>query len=76
MAGFLHMIVFVEVVSFYWYSLLKSKCGIFLHLLQESTPRIVKLGNSPGCPCGGTHVSDLSEIGSLKVLNQFASIVV
>ncbi|GMY27723.1 Alanine-tRNA ligase, archaea [Fagus crenata] len=44
-------------------------CGGSLpdYISKESTPRIVKLGNSPGCPCGGTHVSDLSEIGSLKV---------
>ncbi|CAN0855812.1 Alanyl-tRNA editing protein AlaX-L [Linum grandiflorum] len=32
-----------------------------------SNPRVVKLGDSPGCPCGGTHVSDISEIASLKV---------
>lgn len=27
----------------------------------------MKLGNNPGCPCGGTHVSDISEIMSITV---------
>ncbi|KVH91574.1 Threonyl/alanyl tRNA synthetase, class II-like, putative editing domain-containing protein [Cynara cardunculus var. scolymus] len=34
---------------------------------QGSRPRIVKLGDFPGCPCGGTHVSDISELGNMKV---------
>lgn len=34
---------------------------------KGTCPRIVKLGDHPGCPCGGTHVSDISEIGSMKV---------
>ncbi|WCJ23503.1 Alanine--tRNA ligase [Euphorbia peplus] len=44
-------------------------CGGSLpdYIPKGSTPRIVKLGNFPGCPCGGTHVSDLSEIKSIKV---------
>lgn len=44
-------------------------CGGCLpdYIPQESTPRIVKLGENPGCPCGGTHVNDISEILSLKV---------
>ncbi|KAF2289183.1 hypothetical protein GH714_029272 [Hevea brasiliensis] len=39
-------------------------CGGYLpdYIPKGSTPRIVKLGNFPGCPCGGTHVSDISEI--------------
>ncbi|KAK0606845.1 hypothetical protein LWI29_005133 [Acer saccharum] len=37
------------------------------YIPKDSTPRIVKLGNNPGGPCGGTHVSDLSEIISVKV---------
>ncbi|KAL5785231.1 hypothetical protein ACOSQ2_007623 [Xanthoceras sorbifolium] len=37
------------------------------YIPKDSTPRIVKLGNSPGCPCGGTHVSDISKIVSMKV---------
>lgn len=44
-------------------------CGGCLpdYIQQGSTPRIVKLGDNPGCPCGGTHVSDISEIISMKV---------
>lgn len=34
---------------------------------QEITPRIVKIGDNLGCPCGGTHVSDISEIVRIKV---------
>ncbi|RAL54449.1 hypothetical protein DM860_001577 [Cuscuta australis] len=37
------------------------------YIPKESTPRIVKFGEYPGCPCGGTHVSDVSEIISFKV---------
>ena len=35
---------------------------------QDSTPRIVKFGDNPGGPCGGTHVADISIINSLKVI--------
>ncbi|KAL6970302.1 hypothetical protein U1Q18_030001 [Sarracenia purpurea var. burkii] len=44
-------------------------CGGCLpdYIPKESTPRIVKLGDNPGCPCGGTHVHDVSEILSMKV---------
>ncbi|XP_043708288.1 alanine--tRNA ligase [Telopea speciosissima] len=44
-------------------------CGGSLpdYIPKESSPRIVKLGENLGCPCGGTHVVDISEIGSLKV---------
>ncbi|KAL6574405.1 hypothetical protein OROHE_001309 [Orobanche hederae] len=34
---------------------------------QESSPRIVQVGDSPGCPCGGTHVLDISDITKIKV---------
>ncbi|CAE5967516.1 unnamed protein product [Arabidopsis arenosa] len=37
------------------------------YISKGSTPRIIKLGDSPGCPCGGTHVSDLSDIIAMKV---------
>lgn len=37
------------------------------YISKESSPRIVRYGNYPGCPCGGTHVSDISEIKNLKV---------
>ncbi|XP_010551066.1 PREDICTED: uncharacterized protein LOC104821773 [Tarenaya hassleriana] len=44
-------------------------CGGSLpnYIAKGSTPRIIKLGDSPGCPCGGTHVSDISDIISMKV---------
>ncbi|XP_050120481.1 uncharacterized protein LOC126597713 isoform X2 [Malus sylvestris] len=44
-------------------------CGDCLpdYIAKDSTPRIVKLGDSLGCPCGGTHVSDISEIKSITV---------
>ncbi|MBA0559186.1 hypothetical protein Golob_016162 [Gossypium lobatum] len=41
--------------------------ALFSHPVQGSNPRIIKLGDNPGCPCGGTHVSDVSEILSMKV---------
>ncbi|KAL5541854.1 hypothetical protein UlMin_009564 [Ulmus minor] len=37
------------------------------YIAKDSTPRIVKFENYPGCPCGGTHVSDISEIISVTV---------
>ncbi|RDX99185.1 alaXL [Mucuna pruriens] len=42
--------------------------SILMHQLsQESTPRIVRIGDTPGCPCGGTHVADISDIIQIKV---------
>jgi len=43
-------------------------CNICEMVKQDSTPRIVKFGEYEGCPCGGTHVSDISMVGSLKVI--------
>jgi Ser-tRNA(Ala) deacylase AlaX len=40
---------------------------------QESTPRIVQIGDNPGCPCGGTHVLDISDITKIKVCNPFTT---
>ncbi|KAK9077763.1 hypothetical protein SSX86_006100 [Deinandra increscens subsp. villosa] len=44
-------------------------CGGSLpdYIPKGSTPRIVKLGDFPGCPCGGTHVSNISDIVNIKV---------
>ncbi|KAK1293577.1 hypothetical protein QJS10_CPB17g01348 [Acorus calamus] len=44
-------------------------CGGSLpeYISKSSKPRIVKLGNNPGCPCGGTHVANISDIRALKV---------
>lgn len=46
-------------------------CGGSLpsYISKDSTPRIVKFGDNPGGPCGGTHVADISIINSLKVTN-------
>ncbi|XP_024032389.1 uncharacterized protein LOC112094919, partial [Morus notabilis] len=42
-------------------------CGGCLpdYIPKGSTPRILRLGDYPGCPCGGTHVSDISDIISV-----------
>ncbi|KAH0459344.1 hypothetical protein IEQ34_012158 [Dendrobium chrysotoxum] len=37
------------------------------YILKGSTPRIVRLGDNAGCPCGGTHVADISDIKNFKV---------
>ncbi|KAL9691307.1 hypothetical protein QQ045_011728 [Rhodiola kirilowii] len=46
-----------------------NPCGGILpdYISKSSNPRIVSLGNNPGCPCGGTHVPDISDIKSVKV---------
>ncbi|KAJ0092643.1 hypothetical protein Patl1_25076 [Pistacia atlantica] len=58
--------VFVAVLP---YEEASELCGGCLpgYIPKGSTPRIVKLGDKPGCPCGGTHVSDITEIVSMKV---------
>nr|GMD65764.1 alanine--tRNA ligase [Ipomoea batatas]GMD72214.1 alanine--tRNA ligase [Ipomoea batatas] len=57
-------------VSTFPYEEARLLCGGSIpdYIPKGSTPRIVKFGENPGCPCGGTHVSDVSEIKSLKVL--------
>lgn len=37
------------------------------YIPKDTTPRIVTLGDNLGCPCGGTHVADISDIGNIKV---------
>ncbi|KAG0605519.1 hypothetical protein M758_9G065400 [Ceratodon purpureus] len=51
------------------YSEAAALCGGSLpdYVAKDSCPRIVCLGEHPGCPCGGTHVSEISEIGEVKV---------
>ncbi|KAF0918357.1 hypothetical protein E2562_023522 [Oryza meyeriana var. granulata] len=46
-------------------------CGGSLpsYISKDSTPRIVKFGDYPGGPCGGTHVADISIINNIKVTN-------
>jgi len=56
-------------VSVFPYDEAAKLCGGALptYISQDSTPRIVKFGDYPGCPCGGTHVADVTDIGNLKV---------
>lgn len=56
-------------VSILPYEEASALCGGSLpdYIAKSSNPRIVKLGDNPGCPCGGTHVSDISEIMNMKV---------
>ncbi|RRT73959.1 hypothetical protein GW17_00001976 [Ensete ventricosum] len=44
-------------------------CGGVLpsYIPTDSSPRIVKLGDHPGCPCGGTHVADIADIRNVTV---------
>ncbi|KAG9444761.1 hypothetical protein H6P81_016101 [Aristolochia fimbriata] len=50
------------------YEQASEMCGGSLpsYISKDSIPRIVKFGNYPGCPCGGTHVGDVAEIRSIK----------
>ncbi|KAL7602383.1 hypothetical protein Lser_V15G22665 [Lactuca serriola] len=56
-------------VALYPYEEAAMLCGGALpdYIPKGSTPRIVKLGDFPGCPCGGTHVSNISELENMKV---------
>ncbi|KAG8372950.1 hypothetical protein BUALT_Bualt12G0120300 [Buddleja alternifolia] len=56
-------------VSILPYDKASELCGGSLpdYISKDSTPRILQLGESPGCPCGGTHVNDIHDILSLKV---------
>ncbi|KQK02451.1 uncharacterized protein LOC100840915 [Brachypodium distachyon] len=58
-------------VSVFPYEEAAKLCGGALpsYIPEDSTPRIVKFGDHPGCPCGGTHVADIADIGNLKVTN-------
>ncbi|GKA21652.1 phospholipase-like protein, partial [Tanacetum coccineum] len=63
-------------VGVYSYEEASELCGGGLpdYIPKESTPRVVKLGDFPGCPCGGTHVSDISDLVSMKVYDAKVSI--
>ncbi|EPS64543.1 hypothetical protein M569_10238 [Genlisea aurea] len=56
-------------VSIVSYDLASQLCRATLpdYIPKDSNPRIVQIGEYPGCPCGGTHVKDIEEISSLKV---------
>ena len=44
-------------------------CGGSLptYIAQGSTPRVVVMEGAPGCPCGGTHVNDVRQVGAVTV---------
>jgi len=49
------------------YDQLKDHCSTVPEYVPKDKPiRVVKVGGV-GCPCGGTHVEDLSELGQLSV---------
>ncbi|EYU45552.1 hypothetical protein ABFS82_14G008800 [Erythranthe guttata] len=56
-------------ISIVPYDKASELCGGSLpdYIPKDSTPRIVQLGEFPGCPCGGTHIKDINEISTLKV---------
>ncbi|KAL1539102.1 alanine--tRNA ligase [Salvia divinorum] len=56
-------------VSILPYDEASELCGGSLpdYIPKDSTPRIVQLGQTLGCPCGGTHVGDISDISILTV---------
>ncbi|GJN37650.1 hypothetical protein PR202_gb26627 [Eleusine coracana subsp. coracana] len=58
-------------VSVFPYEEAAKLCGGSLpsYISKDSTPRVVRFGDYPGCPCGGTHVADISVINNLKVTN-------
>ena len=38
------------------------------YIPRDSTPRVVTIvPDTAGCPCGGTHVADVKEIGGVDV---------
>ncbi|KAL6848279.1 hypothetical protein ACP4OV_022407 [Aristida adscensionis] len=57
--------------SVFTYEEAAKLCGGSLpsYISKDSNPRIVKFGDLPGGPCGGTHVADISDIKNIKVTN-------
>jgi len=47
----------------------KQLCGGELpEYVDKSRPvRVVSIGNNSGCPCGGTHVKELKDLGALEI---------
>jgi len=49
----------------------KTKCGGQLpsFITEDMSPRVVTIvENTPGCPCGGTHVKSVAEIEAFKMV--------
>ena len=44
-------------------------CGGSLpgYIAAGSSPRVVVMAGAPGCPCGGTHVADVAQVGAVRV---------
>jgi Ser-tRNA(Ala) deacylase AlaX len=50
------------------YNQIQNLCGSTPDYLPKDQPaRIVTLHGTKGCPCGGTHVKNISEIGTVKI---------
>jgi len=57
----------VESMVFNNYDDLKKHCNFVPEYIPKDKPvRVVKVAGV-GCPCGGTHVKDISEIGNIKI---------
>lgn len=43
-------------------------CGELPTYVDKSRPiRVVAIGDSPGCPCGGTHLKELKDLGNMEI---------
>jgi Ser-tRNA(Ala) deacylase AlaX len=43
-------------------------CGELPDYIDKSKPiRVVSIGDNRGCPCAGTHIKELGEIGALTI---------
>jgi translation initiation factor 2B subunit (eIF-2B alpha/beta/delta family)/Ser-tRNA(Ala) deacylase AlaX len=57
-----------------WYTVpytdIGTECGGFVppYLPDDKPARIVRMGTEPGCPCGGTHVRNIREIGNIRIV--------
>ncbi len=50
------------------YEAVADRCGMVPdYLTPGPSVRIVYVFGRPGCPCGGTHVQDIQEIGSMRI---------
>ena len=51
------------------YEAAAAACGGSLppYISHVATPRVVSMLDAPGCPCGGTHVADVAQVGRVAV---------